>query len=155
MRKHHCNSKRTSYSLFDIMNVHKGIYIVYFISFFYRFYKICKTMNIQSQTGWFIIILTAGVSQENLCWLTQPAGMIALNMTLKLHSICKLVSLSQVIFTQIKMIKKNEIYKVGEKCPRKAWHPDGTLFFVLNSHSCLTLLLITPKCNLFVFVSHC
>ena len=45
MRKHHCNSQRTSYSLFDVMDFYKNIYIVY-VLFFYIFYKICAMMNI-------------------------------------------------------------------------------------------------------------
>ena len=46
MRKHHCNSQRTSYSLFDVMDFYKSIYIVYVILFFDTFYEICATMNI-------------------------------------------------------------------------------------------------------------
>ena len=34
MRKHYCNSQGTSYSLFDVMDFYKSIYIVYVILFF-------------------------------------------------------------------------------------------------------------------------
>ena len=46
--EHHCNSQRTSCSLFDIMylDFYKGIYIVYLILFFDTFYKSCATMNV-------------------------------------------------------------------------------------------------------------
>ena len=44
--EHHCNSQRISYSLFDVMDFYKSIYIVYVILSFYTFYKICATMNI-------------------------------------------------------------------------------------------------------------
>ena len=37
--EHHCNSQRTSYSLFDVMDFYKSIYIVYVILFFIHFVK--------------------------------------------------------------------------------------------------------------------